>query len=211
MTPTKGVLQTMANRIICVGRQCGSGGRDIAQQAARRLGISVYGRELVQLACDYGALETGRMARGDERLPNPYLFTSVYDGNENVPWGKPTSEVLFVLQAHEIKRLAREKECVFVGRCADFLLRRSNVRLLRVFVSAPLEQRIDRVAAREGISPGKARALIAKTDKQRSRYYEHYTRHVWGAPENYDLMLDTGVISLADAVEEVCARFAALP
>ena len=121
--------------------------------------------------------------------------------------GKPTSEVLFALQSHEIRRIARHEECVFVGRCADYVLREENVKLLTVFVSAPDEHRIQRKMAQEKLTRDQAVRLIRKMDKQRRKYYESYTDRIWGAQGGYDLYLDTGILSTADAAAIVADRF----
>lgn len=99
----------MGHRVICIGRQFGSGGHEIAVRTAERLGIRVYERELLHLACKYGELSAKLMESSDERATNPYLYQGVYEGNYHVIRGLPTSEVLFALQSHEIKRIAEEE------------------------------------------------------------------------------------------------------
>ena len=168
----------MANRIICIGRQFGSGGHEIAVKTANQLGIKVYERELIRLACEYGELSEKAMSAADEKATNPYLFQTVHEGNYYVLRGRPTSEVLFALQSHEIRRLAKREECVFVGRCADFVLREQDVRLLRVFISAPEEHRVARKMEQERLSHNQAVQLVRKMDKQRKKYYESYTGQV---------------------------------
>ena len=200
----------MGNRIICISRQFGSGGHEIAVRAADLLGIRVYERELIRLACEYGELSEKTLSPSDEKATNPLLFQTVHEGNYHVLRGKPTSEVLFALQSHEIRRIAKNEECVFVGRCADFVLREQDVRLLRVFVSAPEEQRIARKMAQESLSRDQAVRLIRKMDKQRRKYYESYTGLVWGAPEHYDLCIDTARTPPAEAAALIAARFRAL-
>ena len=180
----------MGNRIISISRQFGSGGHEVAVKTADLLGIRVYERELIRLACEYGELSEKTLSGSDEKATNPYLFQTVHEGNYHVLRGKPTSEVLFALQSHEIRRIARHEECVFVGRCADYVLRDADVRLLKVFVAAPDEHRIQR-----------------KMDKQRRKYYESYTGRVWGAPNGYDLYLDTGTVSTDEAAEIIAERF----
>ena len=138
---------------------------------------------------------------------NPYLYQGVYEGNYHVIRGLPTSEVLFTLQSHEMKRIAKEKDCVFVGRCADVVLRDSDVQLLRVFVSAPEEQRVCRKMEQEGLALSSAKRLVAKMDKQRRKYYESYTGQKWGDPHNYDLNIDTGEVSISQAVDLIVSRF----
>ena len=197
----------MGHRVICIGRQFGSGGHEIAVRTAERLGIRVYERELLHLACKYGELSAKLMESSDERATNPYLYQGVYEGNYHVIRGLPTSEVLFALQSHEIKRIAEEEDCVFVGRCADFVLRDSDAQLLRVFVSAPEGQRIRRKMELECLSLSKAKRLVTKMDKQRRKYYEGYTGQVWGDPHNYELNIDTSVIPISQAVELIVSRF----
>lgn len=197
----------MGHRVICIGRQFGSGGHEIAVRTAERLGIRVYERELLHLACKYGELSAKLMESSDERATNPYLYQGVYEGNYHVIRGLPTSEVLFALQSHEIKRIAEEEDCVFVGWCADFVLRDSDAQLLRVFVSAPEGQRIRRKMELECLSLSKAKRLVTKMDKQRRKYYEGYTGQVWGDPHNYDLNIDTSVIPISQAVELIVSRF----
>ena len=200
----------MGNRIISISRQFGSGGHEIAVRTADLLGIRVYERELIRLACEYGELSEKTLSPSDEKATNPFLFQTVHEGNYHVLRGRPTSEVLFALQSHEIRRIAKSEECVFVGRCADFVLRSQDVKLLRVFVSAPEEYRIARKMAQEKLSREQAIRLIRKMDKQRRKYYESYTDRVWGAQDNYDLCIDTSLLPPADAAQLITARFRAL-
>lgn len=197
----------MGHRVICIGRQFGSGGHEIAVRTAERLGIKVYERELLHLACKYGELSANLMESSDERATNPFLYQGVYEGNYHVIRGLPTSEVLFALQSHEIKRIAKEEDCIFVGRCADFVLRDTDAQLLRVFVSAPDEQRIRRKMEQESLSLSEAKRLVAKMDKQCRKYYEGYTGQLWGDPQNHDLNIDTSVIPIHHAVELIVSRF----
>lgn len=200
----------MGNRIICISRQFGSGGHELAVRVADRLGIRVYERELVGLACAYGELSEASLKGADEKATNPYLFRTVHEGNYHVLRGRPTSEVLFALQSHEIRRIAGREECVFVGRCADFVLKDGDVRLLRVFVSAPEDFRVRRKMEQENLSQAQALRLVRKMDKQRRKYYETYTGHPWGVPGFYDLNLDTSRCTMAEDADQIIARFEAL-
>lgn len=132
----------------------------------------------------------------------------MHEGNHHVLRGKPTSEVLFALQSHEIRRIARHEECVFVGRCADYVLRGEDVEAShRVRRRAGRATRIQRKMAQEKLTRDQAIRLIRKMDKQRRKYYESYTHKTWGAPEGYDLYLDTGALSTADAAAVIAERF----
>ena len=113
----------MKNKIICIGRQFGSGGYEIAARTGEKLGIKVYDKDILELACQYGDLEVKTLETVDEKATNPYLFRTIHEGNYHVPQGLATSEVLFELESHEIKRIAAQENCIFVGRCADYVLR----------------------------------------------------------------------------------------
>ena len=197
-------------RIICIGRQFGSGGHEIALRVGQQLGIPVYEKNILHLACKYGGLAVKTLEDADEKATNPYLYRVVCEGNHHVTRGLPTSEVLFALQSHEIRRLAKREECVFVGRCADFVLREQDVRLLRVFISAPEEHRVARKMEQERLSHNQAVQLVRKIDKQRKKYYESYTGQVWGAPQFHDLCLDTIRFSIPECVELIVTKFLTL-
>lgn len=197
----------MANKIICIAREFGSGGHEIAVRTGARLGIRVYEKDLFRLACRYGELSEQMMESADEAATNPFLFRTVHEGNYHVTRGLPTSEVLFELQSHEIRRIAGRENCIFVGRCADYVLREADVKLLRVFVCAPLEKRMERKMRQENLSHEKAARLVRKMDKQRKKYYEFYTGQIWGRPDGYDLRIDTGVTGFEEAVNQICALY----
>lgn len=197
----------MGNKIISIAREFGSGGHEIAVRAAARLGIRVYEKDLFRLACRYGELSEKLMESADETATNPFLYRTVHEGNYHVTRGLPTSEVLFDLQSHQIRHIAARESCIFVGRCADFVLRDQNVNLLRVFIRAPLENRIKRKMEQENLPREKAARLVRKMDKRRKKYYESYTGLVWGAPEGYDLCIDTGTLDFDGAVDQICTAY----
>lgn len=197
----------MANKIICIAREFGSGGHEIAVRTANKLGIRVYEKDLLHLACKYGELSEKMMESADETATNPYLFWTVHEGNYHVTRGLPTSEVLFQLQSHEIKKIAQQENCIFVGRCADFVLREVEVKMLKVFVQAPVEWRIKRKMQKEHLTREKATRLVHKMDKQRRKYYQFYTGQAWGDPECYDICIDTGTTGFEEAVATICSLY----
>ena len=200
----------MENKIICIAREFGSGGHEIALRTGSRLGIRVYEKDLFHLACRYGELSEKMMESADERATNPFLYRTVHEGNYHVTRGLPTSEVLFELQSHEIRKIAKRESCIFVGRCADYVLREEKVKLLRVFVRAPLEKRIERKMQQENLTREKAVRLVRKMDKRRKKYYESYTGLAWGSPDGYDLSIDTGITELEVAVDQICLAYQSL-
>ena len=200
----------MENKIICIGREFGSGGHEIALRTGSRLGIRVYEKDLFHLACRYGELSEKMMESADERATNPFLYRTVHEGNYHVTRGLPTSEVLFELQSHEIRKIAKRESCVIMGRCADYVLREEKVKLLRVFVRAPLEKRIERKMQQENLTREKAVRLVRKMDKRRKKYYESYTGLAWGSPDGYDLSIDTGTTEFEIAVKQICLAYQSL-
>lgn len=200
----------MENKIICIAREFGSGGHEIALRTGSRLGIRVYEKDLFHLACRYGELSEKMMESADERATNPFLYRTVHEGNYHVTRGLPTSEVLFELQSHEIRQIAKRESCIFVGRCADYVLREEKVKLLRVFVRAPLEKRIERKMQQENLTREKAVRLVRKMDKRRKKYYEFYTGLAWGSPDGYDLSIDTGTTEFEIAVKQICLAYQSL-
>ena len=190
----------MGNRIICISRQFGSGGHEISVKTADLLRLRVYEKELVHLACEYGELSESVMSDSDEKATNPYLFRTVHEGNYHVVRGKPTSEVLFALQSHEIRRIARREECVFVGRCADYVLDGTE-NLVRLFVYAEIEERINKVREKGYFPEEDILKNIKRIDRERRDYYRYYTGKSWENLENYDLMINTTKLSYDDMVE----------
>lgn len=197
----------MGNKIICIAREFGSGGHEIAVRTADKLGIRVYEKDIFRLACKYGELSEKIMDSSDETATNPYLFRTVHEGNYHVTRGLPTSEVLFQLQSHEIRKIASQENCIFVGRCADYVLREEDVRMLKVFVRAPLEWRIERKMKQEDLNKDKASRLVRKMDKKRKKYYETYTGQKWGDPQYYELWIDTGTTDFDEAVNMICNKY----
>lgn len=200
----------MGHRIISIGRQFGSGGREIGLETARRLGIVCYDKELIALAAARGELDHRKLADYDEKKENPWLYEAVYEGNRHVPKGTSFSEALFRLQSDVIRTIAREEDAVIIGRCADELLREEEVRLLRVFIAAPFADRVRRKMELEHLEQREAEALVRRTDKQRGQYYRAHTGLVWGERSRFDLYFDTGTQSREAILDAITAAYRAL-
>lgn len=197
----------MENKIICIGREFGSGGHEIAVCLGQKLDLKVYEKNLIHLACNFGELAVKDMESADEKITNPYLYQTVHQGNYHVTRGLPTSEVLYDLQSQEIRRIASEESCIFVGRCADYVLQDANVKLLSVFIHAPMEYRIQRKMDQEKLSHLRAKQVVRRMDLQRKKYYEHYTGRIWGASEYYDLYIDSENAGIEGAVDLIADKY----
>lgn len=192
--------------VITVGRQFGSGGRDVGEKIAKELGIPFYDKELVEMAAQKSDLSKEALKEVDERATSSFLY-SLAGGNYsmrgiNAPlyYELPINDKLFIAQAEVIKSVAKQGSCVIVGRCADYVLENEeNVNLLNIFVYASLDFRARRVMEALDLSQSKARDRVSKTDKQRRVYYDYYTSRDWGVMSNYDLCLNTEKIGIDNA------------
>lgn len=196
--------------VITVGRQFGSGGRDVGEKIAKELGIPFYDKELVEMAAQKSDISKEALKEVDERATSSFLY-SLAGGNYsmrgiNAPlyYELPINDKLFIAQADVIKNVAKQGSCVIVGRCADYVLEdEENVDLMNIFVYASLDFRAKRVMNALGLSQAKARDRVTKTDKQRRVYYDYYTSKNWGVMSNYDLCLNTEKIGIDNAADLV--------
>lgn len=194
--------------IITIGRQFGSGGRQLAKAVADRLDIKYYDKELISLAAKESGYNPEIFENVDERATNSLLYSlsmGMYNlGNGYAPMrDMPVNDQLYLLQHKIIRELAAEP-CVIVGRCADYILR-NNKNLLRIFVYANFDERVKNAINIHDVPENKAESIVKKTDKTRANYYNFYSNQKWGCVENYDLCLNTSTISIENAVNLICS------
>lgn len=196
--------------IVNIGRQLGSGGREIGEKLAARLGIEFYDKELIQLASEESGLCSEFFERADERASQSIIgglfgmrFPFISDGA--IPATNCLSnDALFKVQSDVIRRLAEERSCLFVGRCADYILR-EHPRCANVFISCSREERIKRLCRIHSITEHAAEEMMEKADKKRAEYYNYYSYKRWGAAETYHLCIDSSVLGIeqtTDFIEE---------
>lgn len=187
--------------VINIGRQLGSGGREIGVKLAKELGIAFYDKELIELASQESGLCKEFFEKADEKASQSLIgglfgtrFPFITEGS--MPYSNCLSnDALFKIQSDVIRRLADEHSCLFVGRCADYILR-DNPRCVNVFISASMADRIQRIMTRRNISKDEAEELIEKMDKRRSTYYNYYSYNTWGAAATYHLCIDSSVLGI---------------
>jgi len=190
--------------VINIGRQLGSGGKVIGERLAARLGISFYDKELINLASKESGLCKELFEKADEK-PSQTIMGGLFGARfslftESSPYTNYLSnDALFKIQSDVIRKLASEKSCMFVGRCADYILR-ENPRCVNVFITASMEDRIKRVSETEQLSKEEAEDLISKTDKRRSEYYNYYSYKTWGAASTYHLCIDSSVLGIDETI-----------
>lgn len=191
------------NTVITIGRQFGSGGKEVGIRVAKEMGIPCYDRDLMKEAAKRSGLSEKIFENFDER-PKSLLYSIAMDSYVfSIPGagaGDSLEQQVYLATYETIRRLAADGPCVIIGRCADHALA-DDPRRLSLFLCAPMQDRIARVAKRQNLSPEKARALIQRTDKRRASYYEYYSSQRWGAVDSYDYCLNTSVIGLSGTVE----------
>ena len=184
----------MKGLIINVGRQFGSGGKLVALEIGRQLGINVYDNELTTKAAEASGFSKDFFKEKDEKR-NLFSFSSFFSTQLGQPQNYVNENELFKIQSSVIRDIAEKESAVIVGRCADYILRDKDF-TLDIFITAPLEARKERVAQRLGLSLEKAEETIARTDRKRETYYNYFTFGHWGVASNYDLCVDSSILGI---------------
>ena len=194
--------------IICVGRQLGSGGHDIARMLAADFNAKYYDQELLNLAAKESGFSEKFFEANDEQRG---IFRSLFHlhashvSDNNLYQNNFSQESLFKFQSDAIEKAANEGSCVFVGRCADYVLRnRDNV--VNIFISASKRFRIEQIMAKQKLEFPAARKFMQQREAKRAAYYNYYTGKKWGAAESYDLCIDASILGL-QATEKLIAEF----
>lgn len=189
--------------IINVGRQLGSGGREIGTRLAKDLGIKFYDKELLDLAAQESGFDKKFFERNDEHkglLKMIFCSFAPIFGNSNPYANQLSDESLFKFQSDAIRKAAREDSCVFVGRCADYILR-DDPHCINIFITAHLDDRAERVSKLLNITREEAIKKCEEGDDQRSSYYNYYTTKTWGAAASYDLCVNSSILGIDRTVE----------
>lgn len=192
------------NFIITIGRQFGSGGREIGEVLAKKLNIPFYDKELISLAAKESGMDAEVFNNVDERATNSLLYSlsmGIYSFGSNFSNSNelPVNDRLYILQHQIIKKLASEGPCVIVGRCADYVLKDFD-NCVNVFIHADMEYRKKRAVEIHDVKKNKAEQIVNKTDKVRANYYGFYSGQKWGFAQNYDLCIDSSKLTTDQAV-----------
>ena len=198
----------MKHIIINIGRQLGSGGHDIGRMLALDFQAKYYDRELLNLAAKESGLSEKIFEQNDEKKG---FFRGLLNlGSPHVSSGRVynsgvSQESLFQFQSEAIKKAANEGSCVFVGRCADYVLR-NLPNTVSVFVTASMDYRVRQIMNKRHLDEDAARKFIEQGESERSTYYNYYSGKKWGAAESYDLCIDSSVLGLVET-EIIIAQF----
>lgn len=187
------------NTIINVGRQFGSGGLGIANEIGKKLGINVYDKELITKDAEESGFSKELFKKTDEKRNLFNLSSYFVTGRFGSVHNYVGDNDLFKIQSDVIRKIAEEGSAIFVGRCANYILR--DKKCLDIFVTAPMEDRIKRVAERSNLTPDEAKNLIEKNDRTREAYYNFFTFGNWGKSTDYDLCVDSSILGIEETAE----------
>lgn len=189
--------------IITIGRQFGSGGKEIGIRVAKELGIPFYDKELLQEAAKKSGLCEQIFESFDER-PKSLLYSIAMDSYmfalPGTGVGDSLEQQVYLATFNTIRHIADQGPCVIIGRCADYILR-EHENCLNVFVHADKAARIKRIVGLGHCEEKKAPDFVTKKDKQRANYYNFYSNNRWDDLLNYDLTIDTSRFSVDMAVD----------
>ena len=199
--------------IITIARQYGSGGREIGEAVAKKLGIPLFDKQLITDAASKGNLNEEVLKKTDESAANSLLYTLAMGSNVagttmHFGYKMPINDKLFILQSEVIKEYAKEGSCVIIGRCSDYVLR-DEENVFRLFIYGDLEHRKARVAERHPeIKSAQIIDIINKTDRRRASYYNFYTGNTWGKYDNYDMAINSSTLGIEGTAELIvtCAK-----
>lgn len=192
------------NTVITIGRQFGSGGREIGEKLAARFGIQCYDKELLTRAAKESGFCEEMLTNHDERPTNSFLYNLVMDTysfgyNTSAFVDMPISQKVFLAQFDTIKKIASEGPCVIVGRCADYAL--SDFKnSIHLFIYADEEAKVSRISRKYNVSEAKAKDMIIKKDKQRQSYYNYYSSKKWGRADSYDFCINSSLLGIDGTV-----------
>jgi len=191
--------------IITISREFGSGGREIGQKLADKLGIGFYDKELLEIASKESGITQELFVKHDETYTNSFLYSLVMGNYPVTADGRinpelPLNQKIFLAQFDTIRSIAEKGPCVIVGRCADYVLKYHD-NVINFFITGSMPQKRRRILERYDIEKNKVEDFIRKTDKRRANYYNYYTDMKWGEAKNYDLCINSSKTGIDGAVE----------
>ncbi len=196
----------MKKQIITIGRELGSGGRTIGKSVAKKLGINYYDYEIIDETAKKTGFSIDFVKESEQRVTNSFLYNLAMGTSYGIhaPYykgdGINLETQLYIVQQNVIKEMANRGSCVIVGRCADYILK-DYENLFRVFIYADKKIREKHIIENYGYKPETAAKELKKADKRRGAHYYKFTDRHWGDRQNYDLMLNSGIIGYEKCVD----------
>lgn len=187
------------NKIITIGREFGSGGRELGRRLRDELNFAYYDKEIVVEIAKRTSLSEEYVQQIVEK--RPVTTFPIHIGRSFYPMFNPvwdSGQAVYQEQHALLKELAGKSDCIIVGRCADYILRDFNP--LRIFVYADMETKIRRCRERgddfSGMTDKELTHHISAVNKDRAKYYQFYTGLTWGDRINYDICINTTAMDM---------------
>ncbi|MBO5626363.1 MAG: cytidylate kinase-like family protein [Prevotella sp.] len=193
----------MEKIIINIGRQFASGGRYISKKLCEDFGCKFFDKEILDLAAKESGFSPDVFKKSDEKKSFVHTLFHLHApmlSDDNFYNNKFSEESLFKFQCDAIQKAASQGNCLFIGRCADYVLR-DEPNTVSIFLAADMKDRISRTMERYNMDEESARKTISKKDNTRASYYNYYTGKKWGAAESYDLCINTSIFGLDETAE----------
>ena len=197
-------------RIITIGREFGSGGRELGRRLADELGYAYYDSEIlneIAKETEYSKAYIEELSQG-----RPVPLFPIHYGSTWSPSNDPHFQNaldIFSSQKKILLELAGKSDCIIIGRCADYIL--EEFKPFRIFIYASIDSKLARCKERskqgEAFNDREMVRRIQRIDKERRQHYEFYTGRKWGAKENYDLMINTTDRDIKTLVKGILAIF----
>lgn len=204
------------NRVITIGREFGSGGRELGVRLANALGFAYYDKEIITAIVNHTDLAEGFVKEVVEGKSARFFPLSIGQSmNINVDYQIHQMQSIVKAQTETIKEMALKSNCVIVGRCADYILKdlrdAGEIELFRLFVYAEPESRLKRCKERakegENLTDKEMEKQIKRINKDRASYYEDYTLQKWGDKSNYDICLNTSFMNIEEMIPHLAKLF----
>lgn len=196
-------VATACPLVITISREYGSGGHEIGEKLAQKLGIKIYDKYLIdktadELGCSYSFVE-----ENEQNISTGKLWELIFT-DKSIPMSMNPSkdDAIFVSQSRTIQKLAEQGPCVIIGRCANWILK-NNPNCFRVFVCSDIKDAVPRVVGYIQVDAAKAQEEIIKTNKTRANHYWQYTGGTWTDARNYDLVVNSSKISIDEIVDMI--------
>lgn len=193
----------MEKIIINIGRQFSSGGRYISKKLCEKFGCKYFDKEILDLVAKESGFSPDVFKKSDEKKSFIHTLFHLHApmlSDDNFYNNKFSEESLFKFQCDAIQKAASQGNCLFIGRCADYVLR-DEPNMVSIFLAADMKDRISRTMERYNMDEESARKTINKKDNTRASYYNYYTGKKWGAAESYDLCINTSIFGLDETAE----------
>lgn len=193
----------MEKIIINIGRQFSSGGRYISKILCEEFGCRYFDKEILDIAAKESGFSPDVFKKSDEKKSFIHTLFHLHApmlSDDNFYNNKFSEESLFKFQCDAIRKAASQGSCLFIGRCADYVLR-DEPNTVSIFLAADMEDRISRTMERYNMDEESARKTISKKDSTRASYYNYYTGKKWGAAESYDLCINTSIFGLDETAK----------